>query len=97
MSVGGSGIPQVKGTAMLDLKMPWAKVLAARLSGGILCGLFGLSLGREGPASVTSRCARGRDTPPANLRARYPSCVANSDRTTARADANSHRLKWRTS
>lgn len=66
-TASGSGIPQVKGTAMLDLKMPWTKVLVARLGGGILCGLFGLSLGREGPSvhlgaatakSVADKCSR---------------------------------------
>ncbi|MCK9322776.1 MAG: ClC family H(+)/Cl(-) exchange transporter [Candidatus Methanomethylophilaceae archaeon] len=49
-SASGSGVPQVKGNVMLGLKMNGFKVLLARFSGGLLGGLFGLSVGREGPS-----------------------------------------------
>ncbi|MCI1831976.1 MAG: ClC family H(+)/Cl(-) exchange transporter [Bifidobacterium sp.] len=47
---GGSGIPQVEGIVRWGLRMRWAAVLPVRFVGGILCGMFGLSLGREGPS-----------------------------------------------
>lgn len=46
----GSGIPQVEGVVLYGLKMKWHTILAVRYLGGILCSLFGLSLGREGPS-----------------------------------------------
>lgn len=46
----GSGIPQVEGVVLFGLKMKWYTVLAVRYIGGVLCGFFGLSLGREGPS-----------------------------------------------
>lgn len=47
---GSSGIPQVEGIVLWGLRMRWAVVLPIRFVGGILCGMFGLSLGREGPS-----------------------------------------------
>ncbi|WEV67366.1 ClC family H(+)/Cl(-) exchange transporter [Bifidobacterium sp. ESL0769] len=46
----GSGIPQVEGVVRLGLKMRAGIVLIVRFAGGLLCGMFGLSLGREGPS-----------------------------------------------
>lgn len=46
----GSGIPQTEGVVLYSLKMKWYSVLAVRYIGGILCSVFGLSLGREGPS-----------------------------------------------
>ncbi|WEV69481.1 ClC family H(+)/Cl(-) exchange transporter [Bifidobacterium sp. ESL0775] len=46
----GSGIPQVEGVVRLGLKMRAGMVLIVRFAGGLLCGMFGLSLGREGPS-----------------------------------------------
>jgi H+/Cl- antiporter ClcA len=46
----GSGIPQVEGVVLLGLRMRWLLVLVVRFAGGLLCGMFGLSLGREGPS-----------------------------------------------
>jgi H+/Cl- antiporter ClcA len=46
----GSGIPQVEGVLLLGLRMRWLLVLVVRFAGGLLCGMFGLSLGREGPS-----------------------------------------------
>lgn len=46
----GSGIPQVEGVVLYGLKMKWYTILAVRYLAGILCGFFGLSLGREGPS-----------------------------------------------
>ena len=47
---GGSGIPQVEGVALRGMRMRWWRVLLVRYAGGLLCGMFGLSLGREGPS-----------------------------------------------
>lgn len=46
----GSGIPQVEGVVLFGLKMKWYTILGVRFTAGLLCGLFGLSLGREGPS-----------------------------------------------
>lgn len=46
----GSGIPQVSGVVMQGLTMKWQEILPVRFAGGLLAGLFGLSLGREGPS-----------------------------------------------
>lgn len=46
----GSGIPQVSGVVIHGLTMKWQEVLPVRFLGGFLAGLFGLSLGREGPS-----------------------------------------------
>lgn len=46
----GSGIPQTEGTLLWGLKLRWWSVLIVRFVGGLLCSLFGLSLGREGPS-----------------------------------------------
>ncbi|KFF30722.1 ClC family H(+)/Cl(-) exchange transporter [Bifidobacterium bombi] len=60
----GSGIPQVEGVVRLGLKMRWAMVLVVRFLGGLLCAMFGLSLGQEGPsvqigAATAQGMARG--------------------------------------
>ncbi|WP_314687157.1 ClC family H(+)/Cl(-) exchange transporter [uncultured Bifidobacterium sp.] len=47
---GGSGIPQVEGVVLRGMRMRWWSVLLVRYVGGLLCGMFGLSLGREGPS-----------------------------------------------
>lgn len=46
----GSGIPQTEGVLLYGLKMKWYTILFVRYLGGILCSVFGLSLGREGPS-----------------------------------------------
>ncbi|MDK2824672.1 MAG: hypothetical protein PWP71_2590 [Clostridia bacterium] len=48
--ISGSGIPQVKGILLSQLKMNWLRVLAGKFFGGILAIGAGLSLGREGPS-----------------------------------------------
>lgn len=46
----GSGIPQVNGEVKGFLDPSWWKILVAKLVGGTLSTLGGLSLGREGPS-----------------------------------------------
>jgi len=46
----GSGIPQVKGTILGQMKMNWWQVVISKFVGGILAIGAGLSLGREGPS-----------------------------------------------
>ncbi|MCF2706783.1 ClC family H(+)/Cl(-) exchange transporter [Arcanobacterium haemolyticum] len=46
----GSGIPQVKGVLAGKMGIRPVPVIVARLAGGSLGSLFGLSLGREGPS-----------------------------------------------
>lgn len=46
----GSGIPQVSGEVRGHLDPVWWRVLIAKISGGALAILGGLSLGREGPS-----------------------------------------------
>lgn len=48
--ISGSGIPQLEGEMAGKLNQTWWKVLPAKFSGGFLCLLGGLSLGREGPS-----------------------------------------------
>ncbi|TPF96658.1 sodium:proton antiporter [Bifidobacterium sp. UTCIF-39] len=60
----GSGIPQTEGVATRGMRMrPWS-ILVVRYAGGLLCGLFGLSMGREGPSvqigAATSQATGGR-------------------------------------
>lgn len=46
----GSGIPQVEGVLLRQLKMNWWKVILGKFVGGFLALGAGLSLGREGPS-----------------------------------------------
>ena len=46
----GSGIPQVQGEMKGYLNQNWLKVILAKIVGGTLCIIGGLSLGREGPS-----------------------------------------------
>lgn len=48
--ISGSGIPQVEGEVSERLSQNWKRVLPAKFTGGFLCMLGGLSLGREGPS-----------------------------------------------
>jgi H+/Cl- antiporter ClcA len=48
--ISGSGIPQVEGVLMREIKMNWLRVILGKLLGGILSIGAGLSLGREGPS-----------------------------------------------
>lgn len=48
--ISGSGIPQVEGELAGKLQAPWHKVIFAKFTGGFLCMLGGLALGREGPS-----------------------------------------------
>ena len=54
---GGTGIPQAKGVLSHSLKMKALPTLAVRFAGGLLGGLFGLSLGRQGPSVQIGTCA----------------------------------------
>jgi H+/Cl- antiporter ClcA len=46
----GSGIPQVEGVLLRQLKMSWWKIIISKFIGGFLALGAGLSLGREGPS-----------------------------------------------
>jgi H+/Cl- antiporter ClcA len=46
----GSGIPQVEGVLLRQLRMNWWKVIIGKFIGGFLALGAGLSLGREGPS-----------------------------------------------
>lgn len=48
--IKGSGIPQVKGVLMRQLKMDWLRELIGKFFGGAIGPGLGLSLGREGPS-----------------------------------------------
>lgn len=48
--IGGSGIPQLECELKGKLKSSWLSVLLCKFTGGFLCLLGGLSLGREGPS-----------------------------------------------
>jgi len=48
--ISGSGIPQVKGVLLRQIKMDWLRVVVGKLIGGTLAIGAGLSLGREGPS-----------------------------------------------
>lgn len=52
----GSGIPQTSGVVINGLPMKWQTILPVRFVGGLLGGLFGLSLGREGPSIQIGAC-----------------------------------------
>lgn len=55
----GSGIPQVQGELLGFFEMKPLRILAAKISGGVLATLAGLSLGREGP-SIQIGAAAGK-------------------------------------
>lgn len=46
----GSGIPQIKGFLIHQVKLDWFKDIIAKFIGGVMALGFGLSLGREGPS-----------------------------------------------
>jgi H+/Cl- antiporter ClcA len=46
----GSGIPQIKGFLIHQIKLDWFKDIIAKFIGGVIALGFGLSLGREGPS-----------------------------------------------
>ena len=48
--ISGSGIPQISGEVKGYLNPSWWKILIAKIIGGTLCIIGGLSLGREGPS-----------------------------------------------
>ena len=52
----GSGIPQVKGVLLGEMRMRWLRVLVAKVFGGILAIGLGMSLGREGPSVQIGAC-----------------------------------------
>ncbi len=48
--ISGSGIPQVEAEIAGYIKPNWLRVVIAKIIGGFLCIVGGLSLGREGPS-----------------------------------------------
>ncbi|WP_409969525.1 ClC family H(+)/Cl(-) exchange transporter [Bengtsoniella intestinalis] len=54
--ISGSGIPQVKATIMGHIRGTWLSTLLAKLVGGTVAVLSGLSLGREGPSIQLGAC-----------------------------------------
>lgn len=46
----GSGIPQIKGELLGEVKEDWKKVIIGKFIGGVLAIGMGMSLGREGPS-----------------------------------------------
>nr|HML47913.1 chloride channel protein [Clostridia bacterium] len=54
--IGGSGIPQVKGSLTGHFDVPWLSTMAAKFVGGAASILAGLSLGREGPSIQLGAC-----------------------------------------
>lgn len=52
----GSGIPQVKGVLLGEMRMRWLHVLLAKVFGGIIAIGAGMSLGREGPSVQIGAC-----------------------------------------
>jgi len=46
----GSGIPQIKGFLINQVKLDWFRDIIAKFIGGVIALGFGLSLGREGPS-----------------------------------------------
>ena len=48
--VKGSGIPQVEGILLRNMKIDWLRVILGKFIGGVLALGGGLSLGREGPS-----------------------------------------------
>ena len=48
--IGGSGIPQLESEIKGKIDSRWLRVLVCKFTGGFLCLLGGLSLGREGPS-----------------------------------------------
>ncbi len=48
--ISGSGIPQVSGEMKGYLNLTWWRVILAKIIGGTLCIIGGMSLGREGPS-----------------------------------------------
>lgn len=49
-NIKGSGIPQIEAELEGKLDENWLRVIIAKMTGGALCVLSGLSLGREGPS-----------------------------------------------
>lgn len=54
--IAGSGIPQVEGILIRNLKQNWFTVLLYKFVGGVICLGAGLSLGREGPSVQMGAC-----------------------------------------
>lgn len=54
--ISGSGIPQVKAIIMGQIRGSWLSTLFAKLFGGTVSVLAGLSLGREGPSIQLGAC-----------------------------------------
>lgn len=54
--IGGSGIPQVKGILLGYFKDKWYATMLAKMFGGTVSAIAGLSLGREGPSIQLGAC-----------------------------------------
>lgn len=54
--ISGSGIPQVKAIIMGQIRGSWLSTLLAKLVGGTVAVMAGLSLGREGPSIQLGAC-----------------------------------------